>query len=239
LTCARLRGTGGFSPRSGSLLGTRALAYLTSLGHGVLAGLRAILALLQRLDGPRFALHDVRRLADAITALNAAHASVKDGVAALRATETKVGPVIRAYTSFLRATFSTATAQLGDFGLQAPKAHQPLPTAKRVAATAKLRATRTARGTTSKKQKLAIKGDVTGVTVTPITTPAPASPPAAPAGPAPVATTPVAAPKWGHHPGGALLVRTSPRAAGRGTPWFFVPAPRRCGTCRSRVERYA
>jgi hypothetical protein len=79
--------------------------------------------------------------------------------------------------------------------LQAPWAHQPLPTDKRVAATAKLRATRTARGTTSKKQKLAIKGDVTGVIVTPITAPAPASPPATPAGPAPVATTPVAAPK--------------------------------------------
>lgn len=134
-------------------------------------------------------------LADAFTALDTAHASVKDGVAALRTSETKVLPLIREYTSFLRATFSTATAQLGDFGLQAPKARQPLPTEKRAAATAKLRATRTARGTTSKKQKLAVKGDVTGVTVTPITTPAPASPPAAPAGPAPVATSPVATPK--------------------------------------------
>ena len=137
----------------------------------------------------------LQSLADAITAVNAAHASVTDGLAALRATDTKVVPLIRANTSFLRATFSTATAQLGDFGLQAPKAHQPLPTAKRAAATAKLRATRAARGTTSKKQKLAIKGDVTGVTVTPVTTPAPASPPATPAGPAPVATPPVATPK--------------------------------------------
>jgi len=100
-------------------------------------------------------------LADALTALNAAHASVKDGVAALRAAETKVAPVIRDYTSFLRATFSTATAQLGDFGLQAPKAHQPLTTEKRAAATAKMKATRAARGTTSKKQKLAVKGNVT------------------------------------------------------------------------------
>jgi hypothetical protein len=132
----------------------------------------------------------LQSLADALTALNAAHASVKDGVAALGTTETKVGPVIRAYTSFLRATFSNATAQLGDFGLQAPKARQPLPTEKRVVATAKLKATRIARGTTSKKQKLAVKGNVTGVTVTPVTTPAPSSPPATPAGPAPVATAP-------------------------------------------------
>jgi hypothetical protein len=137
----------------------------------------------------------LQSLADAIIAVNAAHASVKDGLVALRATDTKVVPLIRAYTSFLRATFTTATAELGDFGLQAPRAHQPLPTAKRVAATAKLRATRTARGTTSRKQKLAIKGDVTGVTVTPITAPSPASPPATPAGPAPVATSPVATPK--------------------------------------------
>ena len=134
----------------------------------------------------------LQSLADAFTAMNAAHASVKDGVAALRTTATKVDPVIRAYTSFLRATFSTATAQLGDFGLQPSKAHQPLSSAKRVVATAKAKATRTARGTTSKKQKLAIKGDVTGVTVTPITAPGPSSPPAAPAGP-PVATAPSAA----------------------------------------------
>jgi hypothetical protein len=132
----------------------------------------------------------LQSLADALTAMAAAHASVKDGIAALRTTETKVGPVIRAYTSFLRATFSNATAQLGDFGLQAPKVRTPLPTEKRVTATAKLKATRTARGTTSKKQKLAVKGNVTGVTVTPITTPAPSSPAATPAGPAPVATAP-------------------------------------------------
>ena len=137
----------------------------------------------------------LQSLADALAALNTAHASLKDGVVALHATATKVEPVIRNYTSFLRATFSTATAQLGDFGLQAPKARQPLPTAKRAAATAKSKATRAARGTTSKKQKLAIKGDVTGVTVTPITAPAASSPPATPAGPAPVATPPVATPK--------------------------------------------
>jgi len=129
----------------------------------------------------------LQSLADALTALSAAHASVKDCGIALRATATKVVPVIRAYTSFLRATFTTASAPLGDFGLQAPKVRAPLPTDKRIVATAKLKATRAARGTTSKKQKLAIKGDVTGVTVTPIMAPRVSSPPAAPAGP-PVAT---------------------------------------------------
>jgi hypothetical protein len=136
----------------------------------------------------------LRSLADALAALDVAHASVKDGVVALRATETKVAPVIRDYTTFLRATFSNATAQLGDFGVQALKARQPLVTEKRVVATAKLKATRKARGTTSKKQKLAVKGDVTGVVMTPVTHPAPASPPATPAGPAPAAA-PSGAPK--------------------------------------------
>jgi hypothetical protein len=129
-------------------------------------------------------------LADALTAVNAAHAGVKDSVAALGATQAKVAPLLRDYTSFLRATFSTATAQLGDFGLQAPKAHTPLTTEQRAAATAKLRATRAARGTTSKKQKLAIKGTVTGVIVTPVTATAPSSPPATPAVPAPTTTAP-------------------------------------------------
>ena len=137
----------------------------------------------------------LQSLVDALNAVTAAHSSVKDGVAALRTTETKVAPLVRDYTSFLRATFSTATTQLGDFGLLAPKAREPLSSAKRVAATAKAKATRAARGTTSKKQKLAVKGDVTGVVVTPVTQPAPSSPPAAPVGPAPLATASAAATK--------------------------------------------
>ena len=134
-------------------------------------------------------------LADALTALNAAHSSTKDAVIALQAAETKVAPLLRDYRSFLRATFSTASAQLADFGLAPPKARKPLASDKRVAATAKMRATRIARGTTSKKQKLAVKGDVTGVIVTPVTAAGPSpSPTAAPAEPAPAATPAAAAP---------------------------------------------
>jgi hypothetical protein len=60
------------------------------------------------------------------------------------------------------------------------KVAAPLTSEKRVVAVAKARATREARGTTSKKQKLAIHGNVTGVTVTPVTSP-PATPETAPA----------------------------------------------------------
>jgi hypothetical protein len=137
-------------------------------------------------------------LAGAYSAMSAARLNVKDAALALRAAEANVDPVIQAYVHFVRAAFSNASAQLGDFGLQAPRARAPLGPEARLAATAKLRATRAARGTTSKKQKLAIHGDVTGVVVTPITTsgpvtspatvPAPA--PAAPASPAPAASPP-------------------------------------------------
>jgi len=145
----------------------------------------------------------IKVLADALTVLAAAHASTRDAGTAVREAGTTVIPLVRDYRNFLRATFSTTTAQLADFGLAPPKARSPLSSEKRVAAAAKMRATRAARGTTSKKQKLAVKGDVTGVLVTPITAAGPSSPPtAAPAVPAPaptpVAPAPVAPPPATH-----------------------------------------
>jgi hypothetical protein len=134
-------------------------------------------------------------LADALTDLAAAHASIRDGVTALHEAETSVGPLLRDYQHFLRATFSTANAPLADFGLAPPRVRSPLSSEKRAGAVAKMRATRAARGTTSKKQKLAIKGDVTGVIVTPITAAGPSSPPTAtPAVPAPAPTPETPAP---------------------------------------------
>jgi hypothetical protein len=136
-----------------------------------------------------------KALADALTVLAAAHTSTRDAVTAVREAETKVTPLLRDYRHFLRATFSTANAPLADFGLAPPRPRSPLSSEKRVVAAAKMRATRVARGTTSKKQKLAIKGDVTGVLVTPITAAGPSSPPtAAPAVPAPAPTPAAPAP---------------------------------------------
>jgi hypothetical protein len=123
-------------------------------------------------------------LADALSALSAAHVRVKDAVLALRGIEATVGPLTRDYKSFVLAAFRTASAQLADFGLQAPKARTPLTSEQRAAAAAKMRSTRAARGTTSKKQKLGVKGDVTAVTITPVKKPSASSPSAAPAVPA-------------------------------------------------------
>ena len=132
----------------------------------------------------------LQSLADALNALNAAEASVKDAVLAATAARAKVGPVILAYTRQLRTTFGNATQTLLDFGVEPTKVPAPRTTEQKAAAAAKARATREARGTGSKKQKAAIKGNVTGVTVTPVTAPAAApqpvsndspTPPAAPA----------------------------------------------------------
>jgi hypothetical protein len=116
-------------------------------------------------------------LVSAITAVDAAEASAKDAVTALRGIEAKVAPVARDYKRFLLTTFGTAAQSLADFGLQPPKARTPMTTEQKAAAAAKARATRAARGTTSKKQKLAVSGNVTGVQITPVT--APAEPPPA------------------------------------------------------------
>jgi len=93
-----------------------------------------------------------------------------------------VGPLTRAFQSFVHVTFNNAPQQLADFGMQPPKVRTPLTVEQKAAAAAKMRATRSARGTTSRKQKLAVKGDVTSVTITPVKQPTVFSQPATPAG---------------------------------------------------------
>jgi hypothetical protein len=118
-------------------------------------------------------------LASAMTARNAAEAGAKDALAAEHTAQTQVGPILLAYKRLVLAAFANDTLTLADFGLAPPKARTPLTTEQRAARAAKAKATRTARGTTSKKQKLAVKGHVTGVIVTPVTAPTAAIPPPA------------------------------------------------------------
>jgi hypothetical protein len=128
----------------------------------------------------------LQSLITAINAVNAAEAAAKDALSALQVNGTNVTPVLRAYRRFVLAAFSNASQVLADFGIAPPKVRTPLTAEQKAAAVAKMRATRKARGTTSKKQKLAILGNVTGVTVTPVTAP---SSPATPAQPAPTASS--------------------------------------------------
>jgi hypothetical protein len=110
-------------------------------------------------------------LINAINAVTAAQASAKVAVAALRATSAQVGPIVLALKRNLLATFGDAADTLALFGLEPRKAPAPRTAKENAAAAAKAEATRKARGTTSKKQKLAVSGNVTGVEVIPMTTP--------------------------------------------------------------------
>jgi hypothetical protein len=114
----------------------------------------------------------LQSLVDAMTAHDEAETHAKDLLAALRDVVTKVRPVIQAYRKYLVATYGDATQTLADYGLKPHKAPAPRSSEQKAAAAAQLRATRKARGTTSKKQKASIKG---------VVTPAPVPPAAAPA----------------------------------------------------------
>jgi hypothetical protein len=116
----------------------------------------------------------LQSLIDAINAVTTAQASAT--VATLRATVAKVGPVVLALQRNLLSMFGNATDTLALFGLEPRKAPAPRTGTEIAAAAAKAEATRKARGTTSKKQKLAVTGNVTGIQVIPITAPTEAAP---------------------------------------------------------------
>jgi hypothetical protein len=104
------------------------------------------------------------------------------------------GPALRAFfyavLLFVRAAFGNSPDILADFGLAPKKGRTPQTVEQKAAAAAKRAATRKARGTAGSRKRKAIKGDVTGVEITPVTT-ASASQPAqnAPSAPAGAPTT--------------------------------------------------
>jgi hypothetical protein len=129
----------------------------------------------------------LQSVADAMTALIVAQLAAKHALTTLLGTETQTEPVIQVYERFVQATFANAVPTLADFGLVPRKVPTPLTSQQKAASAAKAKATREARGTTSKKQKLTVTGNVTGITVTPIIAPT-AAPPAEPVTPVTPAT---------------------------------------------------
>ena len=112
------------------------------------------------------------------SAVVSAQATVKEKLAAEAAQAPALHDLLIAFVAFVRATFSSASV-LADFGLVPEKARTPLTVEQKAAAKAKRDATRKARGTMGKKQKLEVVGNVTGVAITPITAPAAQPAPAA------------------------------------------------------------
>jgi hypothetical protein len=140
-----------------------------------------------------------------LTTLTAAHAALKVALAAWAAEEAKMGPVILALRRILQSMFANAPDTLLVYGLEPRKVPAPRTAAQKAASAAKAKATRIARGTTSKKQKLTVSGNVTGITITPITAPT-AAPPGQPVNAQPA--TPAAAP-----PAAAQVVTTAAPAS--------------------------
>jgi hypothetical protein len=115
----------------------------------------------------------------ALATLRSEVEAAKATAAAKLATETAQAPALIAYqdafVAFVKAAFGNSPDVLADFGLLPKKARTPLTVEQKAAAKAKRDATRKARGTMGSKQKLAVKGNVTGVTITATTSAASAS----------------------------------------------------------------
>jgi hypothetical protein len=126
-------------------------------------------------------------LVDAITKVNAAEAATTVAVAAAGEQQAQTEHVYTSLKQNLQGTHGPDAQTLGDYGLAPRKTPAPLTAAEKAAAAVKRDATRKARGTKGTKQRAAIKGDVTGVIVTPITA-TPATTPTQPAAASPATT---------------------------------------------------
>jgi len=142
--------------------------------------------------------HTVDEVTSAMQAFVDHRKAVEDARAAAQVAfdaETAASPallaLIAAFTKFLRSMFGTTADALADFDLTPPKVPAPRTAVEKAIATAKAKATRQARGTTSPKQKKGVKGNVTATLVVTPATPAPAAAPAtaAPTGGSPAPTT--------------------------------------------------
>jgi hypothetical protein len=113
----------------------------------------------------------------------AAQAAAKVALNAEEAQAPALLIVIDALVSYVKLTYAKSPDVLADFGLKPRKAPTPLTAEQKAAANAKRRATRAARGITTKAAKQAQTGNVVGVTITPVLAPAPTAPVVAPASP--------------------------------------------------------
>jgi hypothetical protein len=110
----------------------------------------------------------LRSIVDLREAVIAAQATSRARIDAENAQLPALLAVSDEFVAFLRSTFAKQPEALADFGLAPRKARRPLTTEQQAAATAKRRATRDARHVMGTQQRKAVKGNVTGVVVTPV-----------------------------------------------------------------------
>jgi hypothetical protein len=101
--------------------------------------------------------------------VDAAKAATKAKLAAEASQLPALHDLMIAFESYLRGAYGSQPDVLAEFGLQPKKVRTPATVATKAAAVAKRTATRAARHTMGKVQKQAVKGDVTGVVVIPVT----------------------------------------------------------------------
>ena len=120
-----------------------------------------------------------------LAAVDTAKAATKAKLTAYEAQAPDLLSLMAALVSYVKLSFSESPDVLADFGLPPKTVKTPLTTEQQAVAVAKREATREARGTTSKKAKMSVKGNVVDVVVTPITAGPPvAAPSATPSAPA-------------------------------------------------------
>jgi hypothetical protein len=117
--------------------------------------------------------------------VDAAKAATKAKLAAEASQSPALRDLMVAFESYLRGAYGSQPDVLAQFGLQPKKVRTPATVAAKAVAVAKRAATRVARHTMGSVQKKAVKGDVTGVVVVPVTSAsAPTATPSSPTAPA-------------------------------------------------------
>jgi hypothetical protein len=120
----------------------------------------------------------VTKLQDIVTLradVDAAKASTKAKLALEAANMPALRTLMDAFVSYLKVTYGTSPDVLADFGIQ-QKQRATSTVGVKAGAVAKRKATRAARHTMGSQQKKGVKGDVTGVVVTPVTAAQPTVP---------------------------------------------------------------
>lgn len=108
-------------------------------------------------------------LVDLRAAVVAAKAAVKAKLNAESAQAPAIIVLLDGLEAFIKLTYSEQPDVLSDFGLAPKKAATPLTTEQQAVANAKRASTRKARGTAGSHQKKAVKGNVVGVVLSPVT----------------------------------------------------------------------
>lgn len=132
---------------------------------------------------PAQIVDELTKLVTLRTDVDSARAATRTKVDAERAQAPALRAFMLDFVQALKVLFGTQADVMADFGLPPKKVRTPLTVEQKAAAAAKRKATRTARGTKSAKAKKGIKGDVTGVVVTPVVVEQAAPTPAPPATP--------------------------------------------------------